>query len=511
MLFSSIYLLSCVPEIPQEAWLFAPVYGIANVDDDNENGESDWDDSTFTEENDRSTIIVPSVFFANTTSQQKLRLTQNNENFRLYRDGTLITNSSGDNVFLEMEETADLVIEVEFLTYNTQHSLTLSLEEEGEILNSTTIDMFSAPILVGHHLQPAEFLISMGYRGADGNGDFVDAFDNVLSDQFIEYALSDYNFDVWIQDEIEFGILKKDDHQAGIVIDSIRDRGLARLAERELVGTDMGRGVWGSGTPTSQDSFGNLEATPPVTVNGTNYPFGRIYYGNFYTEDMAQGMKDMLDEQVIQAPVELDISFLCVGHVDEFVTFLPDPSAKQGFRMYITDTEKGYEFFATLASNHQLPLYQREYGYRTVGDILSDNNLRNLNEEIQATYIEPNIERFKNEFGIGEDEIVRVPMLFEEPRGCYGSAATLLPGVVNMAVFTHDDQKGADAFIPDPFFRSNLNNTSEDPYIEMFESILPEGVTPHWVNDWEWYHVQLGEVHCGSNIKRKAVNNWWEE
>ncbi|MAA78377.1 MAG: hypothetical protein CL916_03890 [Deltaproteobacteria bacterium] len=511
MLFSSIYLLSCAPEIPEEAWVFDTIYGIANSDDDNENGESDWEESTFAEENDRSTIIIPSVFFENKTSKQKLRLTQNNENFRLYLNGTLITNSSGDNVLLSLEEPADLKIEVEFLTYNKPHSLTLSLEEEGEIINSTTIEMHSAPILIGHHLQPAELLISMGYRGAQGNQDFVDAFADVLSDQFIEYPLNEYNFDVWIQDEIEFGILQKEDHQTSLIIDSIRNRGLARLSEQELVGTDIGRGVWGSGTPTSQDSFGNLEATPPVLVDGTNYPFGRIYYGKFYTEDLAQGMKDMLDEQVIQSPVELDVSFLCVGHVDEFVTFLPDPTARQGFRMYITDTEKGYEFFSSLSSNHQLPLYQQEYGYGTVGDILSDNNLRALNEEIQATYIEPNIERFKNEFGITEDEIVRVPMLFEEPQGCYGATATLLPGVVNMAVFTHEDQESADAFIPDPFFRSNLSNTSDDPYIEMFESILPEGVTPHWVNDWEWYHVQLGEVHCGSNIKRKAVNNWWEK
>lgn len=510
MLFSSIYLFSCTPEIPEEAWNFSPIYGIGNSDDDNENGESDWNESTFADENDRSKLTIPSIFFENKQDKQKLRLTQNNDNFRLYIEGELITNSSGDNVFLKQEEPADLVIEVEFLTYNKAHSLTLSLEEDGEVLNSATIELRSAPILVGHHLQPAELLISMGYRGAGGNEDFVDAFDNVLADQFIEYPLSDYNFDVWIQDEIEFGILKKENHQTSLIIDSIRDRGLARLAKQELVGTDIGRGVWGSGTPTSQDSFGNLEATPPVTVDGTDYPFGRIYYGKFYTEDLAKGMKDMLDEQAIQAPVELDISFLCVGHVDEFVTFLPDPSAKQGFKMYITDTEKGYEFFSSLPSNHQLPLYQQEYGYSTVGDILSDNSLRSLNEEIQATYIEPNIERFKNEFGISEDEIVRVPMLFEEPQGCYGATATLLPGVVNMAVFTHEDQESADAFIPDPFFRSNLGNTADDPYIEMFESLLPEGVTAHWVNDWEWYHVQLGEVHCGSNIKRTAVKNWWE-
>jgi protein-arginine deiminase len=219
----------------------------------------------------------------------------------------------------------------------------------------------------------------------------------------------------------------------------------------------------------------------------------------------------MLAEQEIQDPIELDVGFLCVGHVDEFVTFLPDPSAPQGFRLYVTDTEKGYEFFSSLDASHSLPLYQQEYGYENVGDILADSELRELNEEIQETYIEPNIIRFKNDFGLSDDEIVRVPMLFEAPQGCFGATATLLPGVVNMAVFTHEDQKSADAFIPDPFFRSDLNDYDSDPYIAMFSALLPEGVTPHWVNDWEWYHVQLGEVHCGSNIKRTAIQNWWEE
>jgi protein-arginine deiminase len=80
-----------------------------------------------------------------------------------------------------------------------------------------------------------------------------------------------------------------------------------------------------------------------------------------------------------------------------------------------------------------------------------------------------------------------------------------------MAVFTHEDQVSADVFIPDPFFRSDLSDYNSDPYIDMFTDLLPEGITPHWVNDWEWYHVQLGEVHCGSNIKRTIIQNWWEE
>ena len=59
------------------------------------------------------------------------------------------------------------------------------------------------------------------------------------------------------------------------------------------------------------------------------------------------------------------------------------------------------------------------------------------------------------------------------------------------------------------FFRSDLNDRDTDPFIEMFEALLPTNVTPHWVDDWEWYHLQLGEVHCGSNTKRQPVQEWW--
>ena len=508
-----IFLLSlaCSKEIPEEAWNLSPVYGVPNLDDDNQNGIFDGEEELSADENDLAKLRIPQVFFSNKKDDQKLRIVQNDDGFRIYQNGALKSNSTEDNFYLEHEEESDLLLEIEFLDYNQSKTISLQLEEPGEVLKKVDIELYSAPLLVGHHLQPAEFLVSMEYRGNDGNQEFVDAFADVLGDRFTAYALGDYEFDVWIQDEIEFGILIGDGHQTSTVIDSIRDRGLAPLAEQELVGSDVGRGVWGSGQENSQDSFGNLEATPPITVDGTTYPFGRIYYGKYNSFQMTRGLKSFLDEQEIQAPIELDVGFLCVGHVDEFVTFIPDPSAPQGHRLYVTDIDKGYEFLNGLERSHSLPLYGSEYGYDNVGDILDDNELRELNEEIQATYIEPNIARFKAEFGLTEEEIVRVPMIFEQPWGCGGSTATLLPGVVNMAVFTHEDQVGADLFIPDPFFRSNLNDTTTDPYINMFKELLPETVTPHWVNDWEWYHVQLGEVHCGSNIKRQAVNNWWEK
>jgi hypothetical protein len=32
-----------------------------------------------------------------------------------------------------------------------------------------------------------------------------------------------------------------------------------------------------------------------------------------------------------------------------------------------------------------------------------------------------------------------------------------------------------------------------------------------FVDDWDVYHAHEGEIHCGSNVKRTPLNNWWEK
>jgi protein-arginine deiminase len=157
-----------------------------------------------------------------------------------------------------------------------------------------------------------------------------------------------------------------------------------------------------------------------------------------------------------------------------------------------------------------LPKYSSDHNYDDVSQILNDTALRALNEDIQADYIEPNIETMLEEFALTEDDIIRIPMLFEEAAGCGSYTATLLPGTVNMIVAPEAGTGETDLIMPDPFFRQTLNNQSNDPFIEHVESLLPQGSRPHWVDDWEWYHMALGEVHCGSNTKRTPTSNWYE-
>ena len=120
----------------------------------------------------------------------------------------------------------------------------------------------------------------------------------------------------------------------------------------------------------SQDSFGNLEVAPPVD----GYPYGRIYYGDWYygstPDTITSDLTSEFDAQAVQAPFTLDVTFLCVGHVDEYMTFVPDASSPKGFKYLLADVNAGYAFLETLSPSMSLPKYANDHGFSTVGSIL---------------------------------------------------------------------------------------------------------------------------------------------
>jgi len=267
--------------------------------------------------------------------------------------------------------------------------------------------------------------------------------------------------------------------------------------------------VWGKGWATSQDSFGNFESTPPVTVDGVYYPFGRVYWGAYGSLVPHKKMTRFLNQQKLQSPIEVDISWLCVGHVDEFASFIPDPSSEKGFKLVYSDIDLGYDLLEGLSRSKELPLYGSGHHYDTVGDILDDNSLRALNEDLRDDYLLPILEQYTTEFGLEEGDLIRIPAMFEVAPGCGNYTAALIPGAANLVV---DNFEGTTTLlVADPFFRSDPNDQASDPVIEDFLGRMPSGLEVVFVDDWSVYHMGLGEVHCGSNTVRSPDKNWWEE
>lgn len=507
-------ILAALDAHPGAAW------GVANLDDDDGDNQPDFGTATG-DDDDLAALGFPAGAFDTLVDGRAL-------SFTLTDDTGLIQVWSGDAVVLSGAEggatewSADAEVapeglRVEFGDFAIDAALTVVLlDAEGAVEREAELSLRSAPLIFNHHLQPAREIaaVDFNYAGYGSNAAMLRAFDDVSDGALRSPDARLYGFDVWVQDELEFGTAAVPGHRIDVVVDSIRagrERALDPFAEEQYLGPGFAVGTWGDGRPTSQDSFGNLEVTPPIDVDGVAYPFGRLYYGKGKDyEQLHPEMRAFLDRQQVQAPFVLDIDWLCVGHVDEFVTMLPDPSAPRGFRVYVTDTDLGLALVDAQDPAMDIPRYGY-HGYDTVGEIQDDAALRAYNEDLQLDSIEPNIETLQAEMGLQDGELVRVPGLFERSSECGGAALALIPATVNLAAWTSADGTSGELVLPDPYFRSSSVDDGTDPVIAAFEELLPPTVGLNWVDDWFVYHLAWGEVHCGSNVLREQTLDWWDE
>ncbi len=498
-------------------WEFDDVFGIPNLDDDNEDGDEDWGDKGVEGENDFVPFSVSQEIVDSLEDGESIRLTLDGDvdDIRVWLNGS-VRLGDGASEEGEISPANALEFEVEFSEFLAEGSLTLDrLDSEGAVSETATVRLVASPMLFNHHLQSAEqvYAIEVDYFGYE-NSAFISGYQDALGENFTAVDGDDYNGDVWLQDEIEFGYMAGANQQhVDVVCDTIRDRDLDQFAEDYFGGPDFPVMVWGQGgRATGQDYGGNLEISPPVTVDGVDYPVGRFYYGeggNFY--QVNEDVQDMLADMKVQDPFTLDISFLCVGHVDEFTSFVPDSTSEKGFKLLIGDAMVGLEWVDSIDSSMQIPQYQgRPHQLNSVGQIQSDNALRALQEELQEDYIEPNIEILKAELGLTEDDIIRIPALYEEVQGCGSATAALIPGTVNLIVANLEGETPM-IFTADPFFRGTGETQEDDIFIAEVEAMLPAELDIYWLDDWDAYHAALGEVHCGSNVVRTPPKQDWSQ
>ncbi|KTF93515.1 hypothetical protein cypCar_00013847 [Cyprinus carpio] len=259
---------------------------------------------------------------------------------------------------------------------------------------------------------------------------------------------------------------------------------------------------------SSLDSFGNLEVSPPVTVNGKSYPLGRIIIGVAFPtatsgRNMTQVVQDFLWAQKVQAPIALYSDWLVVGHVDEFMTFVPAPDRKK-FRLLLASPDAGYKVFKSLQNNGHgnAEMFPGLPEAISVNEILSDKKLQAGNRYVQNC-IDWNRDVLKKELGLDDEDIIDLPILFqvlEEKKGA--RAVAYYPDMVNMIVL--GDQLG----IPKPFGPKVNGRCALET--EVRSLLEPLGLKCTFIDDFAPYHKLLGEVHCGSNVLREASPfKWW--
>uniref|UniRef100_A0A8C9KC95 protein-arginine deiminase n=1 Tax=Panthera tigris altaica TaxID=74533 RepID=A0A8C9KC95_PANTA len=311
--------------------------------------------------------------------------------------------------------------------------------------------------------------------------------------------------DRWIQDEVEFGYIEAPHKGFPVVLDSPRDGYLKDFPMKQLLGPDFG---YVTREPlyepvTSLDSFGNLEVSPPVTVNGKTYPLGRILIGSSFPlsggRRMTKVVRDFLQAQQVQAPVELYSDWLTVGHVDEFMTFVPIPGTKQ-FRLLMASTSACYKLCREKQrEGHGEAIMFKGLGGMsskriTINKILSSESLVQENQ-----YFQVRREQGK-ELGLTEQDIIDLPALFkmDEKR----QARAYFPNMVNMIVLDKD------LGIPKPFGPQVEEVCCLETHVRSL--LEPLGLCCTFVDDISAYHKFLGEVHCGTNVRRKPFTfKWW--
>jgi protein-arginine deiminase len=416
------------------------------------------------------------------------------------------------------EYDSDIEYLLEFRSFLNTGRLRLELRENDQVIESDEIFLTSSPLVLNHHLQQTEhvWVLDADFGPNYNNQQMIGVYEDILEGMFTAIDGPTYEGDPWVQDEFQFGWTQAPGLRNDIVVDSIRDRPLDRYPEDELEQPDWVVMTWGDTEyVNSLDSFGNLEVSPPVTVDGVYYPFGRIYFGGDEDLHPDKELTDFLASQQIQNPFQVDTTWLCVSHIDEISSFVPDSSAPRGFRFVWADTNAAWQLLESMDGNAALAKYGVPYpgghDLDNVDAFLDSSAIRFLNEELQEDYLDPLLDLMKTELDLSDEEILLMPSLFEEPPGCFGNVAALIPGMANLFVTNRGEQ--TDIFLADPFMRDTVHSSvgqDQDPFIDYVEQMMPDDIDFHFVDDWSIYHMSLGEVHCGSNSTRTPAANWWE-
>jgi hypothetical protein len=353
----------------------------------------------------------------------------------------------------------------------------------------------------------------------DDNIELVNALD-VASDELglepvVKITYEAVGGDVWIQDEIEPGYTHLPGDQARhVILDGPRNRGLDPVAEAAIGDDDIGVYEIPSqqGYRSSLDSFGNLEVSPPVP----GYPLGRIVIGtkrplNREGRRMALEVRQFLRNQHVQPLLETYTDWLSVGHIDEIVAFEPDPDAELGFRVLLASPRSFQAILRELPDDVVLfdgrVRIQRDAAGRevartdareTAAELLAREKLWAFNDECTEHLAEVRADLVQG-LGLHESVFHEVPVAFKEE----GGALAYFPDMVNHLIL------GPASIVPKPYGPSI---DGKDPLEEAFKFAAGPKRDVRFVDDWILYHEASGEVHCGTNVRRRPDLDtpWWQ-
>ncbi|RDA90580.1 hypothetical protein CP533_2602 [Ophiocordyceps camponoti-saundersi (nom. inval.)] len=294
-----------------------------------------------------------------------------------------------------------------------------------------------APVLIHNHLQKAEKLIVQSafledkdvnkteFRTNAVQAKFVQDLDEIAKEAGLPLLQLNHSSlsDIWVQDFFEPGYMSipGPDGPVGLRV-MIRSAQRNRRSGRQVFQTLRSDTVgavqylaWGD----TSDSTGNLEAIPPYSHRGKTYPAGRAVMGS--QDGKRPFMMNFLKSQELQNPIELDTSWLYIGHTDEFMQFLPYES-KRGWVLVVSDPLAGLKLLedAFMAGHgevksHSRPKFPSDRDECLPASTIQDSLLlpyMSFLQDYSAQAIDENVDIIKRETGITDAEIIRIPAIF---------------------------------------------------------------------------------------------------
>ncbi|MFJ8466643.1 protein-arginine deiminase domain-containing protein [Streptomyces swartbergensis] len=447
----------------------------------------------------------------------------------------------------------------------------------GQKSTSDAVTLRVAPLLTHHHLQNTQQVMVTEVQGEGPYSRLQQKFVAELAKEvkkagvttplvkFKKYA------DPWAQDFVEPAYVSMTGpggqrHVMRVMLRSAQpDRDAGRELFEKVRGRDVGVvQVTDRAQPDdwSLNSMGNLETIPPYAHGGRSFPAGRIIMGERKDSGArpSKVMRTMLKSQGLQDPLLLDTSWLGVGHVDEFVQFLPADTPR-GWRLGVADPQAGLKLLrdAKRDGHGKTKMFSvpgrsdSPAPKETIDQALASRHLV-ADNEMAARRIAANLEILKRETGVTDAEIVRVPALYtrdsealtaegqeipvprltrmgagsdlvdslgdhgqqkwlaENPAGSRAAApkarATVMtsayvPGAVNGVLLARDRYLAPRQWGPVIGGKDIFTQAVTAAYQRV-------GLKVSYIDDWYTYHLGMGEVHCGTNTLRDATAAWWQ-
>ncbi len=393
-----------------------------------------------------------------------------------------------------------------------------------------TVKLRVAPVMLFHHLVDVDRLFATNISGDSDSSAFQSALGSGLTAAGVSRPLTVVNVqDQWTQDFFETGFMSMPAVGGGQKVIRVAFRSANVYGTGSFPLRSAGRVVFAlrgpdsaaiqqydsrydpTGEMDSLDSFGNTETIPPFTHNGVSYPMGRILRGSIPSFAPDPSFTKMLEAQLMQPLVNVDTSWLLVGHVDETISFIR-ASTPRGWVALVNDPRQAKDMLqnALNQGNGGVRMFVGkkwldDYGFPysaevTVRQVLQDTDVMGESAR-SAAEVDAQVAILKAATGLTDAEIIRVPYLHYPVSGY---SLGYQPGTVNGIVVN-----GGHFFAPDPH---GPIIGGKDIFKEQLSAALaPYGVTVRYIEDWNLYHRLAGEVHCGTNAERVIPSTkWWE-